>query len=67
MTGLYPIGPLVEGIGINVTAMSYMDRLGVGILACKELVPDLDDFTRYLGESFTELEKAVSRRSAGNG
>ncbi|MHB8263339.1 MAG: wax ester/triacylglycerol synthase family O-acyltransferase [Acidimicrobiales bacterium] len=65
MTGLYPVGPLVEGAGLNVTAMSYIDRLGIGILACKELVPDLDDFTRYLSESFMELEKAVSRRWAG--
>jgi WS/DGAT/MGAT family acyltransferase len=64
MVEIYPIGPLVEGIGLNVTVMSYVDQLGIGMLACRELVPDLDDFTRYMRESFAELEKATVRRYA---
>ncbi len=64
MVEIYPIGPLVEGIGLNVTVMSYIDRLGVGILACRDLIPDLDDFTQYMHESFAELEKVTARRYA---
>ena len=62
MVEIYPIGPLVEGVGLNITVMSYVDQLGVGILACKELLPELEDFTRYIHESFAELEKATARR-----
>ena len=64
MVEIYPFGPLVEGIGLNVTVMSYVDRLGIGILACKYLIPDLDDFTQYMHESFAELEKATARKYA---
>jgi diacylglycerol O-acyltransferase len=37
---LYSVGPVLEGIGLNVTAWSYLDRLYVGVLACREEIPE---------------------------
>lgn len=37
---LYSVGPLVEGVGLNVTAWSYRDRLAIGVLTCPDLLSD---------------------------
>ena len=36
---LYPMGPVVEGVGLNLTVMSYRDHLDVGLLAARALSP----------------------------
>jgi len=36
---LYSVGPVLEGIGVNITVWSYLDRLYVGILTCRDDVP----------------------------
>ena len=37
---LYSVGPVLEGIGLNITVWSYLDRLYVGLLACRDEVPE---------------------------
>jgi diacylglycerol O-acyltransferase / wax synthase len=37
--GLYPLGPVFHGAGLNVTVMSHNGRVNVGMLACRELMP----------------------------
>ncbi len=56
---LYPIGPVVEGIGLNITALSYMGGLHVGMLGCHRLVPDLDSMPGLLQSRLDELVSAV--------
>ena len=52
---MYPVGPMAEGIGMNVTVFSYLDRVCFGAMACRRLVPDLDRMADYLDESLAEL------------
>ena len=52
---MYPVGPMAEGIGVNVTVFSYLDRVCFGALACRRLVPDLDQMADYLDEALAEL------------
>ena len=40
---MYPVGPMAEGIGVNVTVFSYLDRVYFGLLACRRLLPELDE------------------------
>jgi hypothetical protein len=48
---LFPIGPVQQGSGLNITVMSTVDRLCFGALACTELVPDLQDIaTGFVNE-----------------
>ena len=56
---LYPIGPVVEGIGLNITALSYMGGLHFGILGCERLVPDLGSMPGFLESCLAELVSAV--------
>jgi diacylglycerol O-acyltransferase len=42
---------IMEGQGLNITVQSYLDRLDFGLVACPELVPDVDDLLKaILGE-----------------
>ena len=36
----YPLGPLLDGIGLNITVLSQQDMVNVGILCDPHLVPD---------------------------
>ena len=48
-----PVSTIAEGQGLNITVMSYLDRLDIGAVACRELVPDLDDL---VGDIVAELD-----------
>ncbi len=61
LVALYPVGPLIEGVGLNVTVVSYEGTLYVGILGCRELVPEVAHFGDQLTEAFAELVKAAER------
>ncbi len=37
--GLYPLGPVFHGAGLNITVMSSDGKMHVGAIACRELVP----------------------------
>ena len=58
LLGLYPMGPIVDGMGLNVTVLSYMDEIGFGFVACRELVPDLWDMAEGVGSALRELTAA---------
>ena len=38
---MYPLGPILSGAGLNITVMSLNGELGVGIISCPELLPNL--------------------------
>ena len=52
---MYPVGPITEGIGVNVTVFSYLDRVQFGLLACRRLLPELDELASYMDDALGEL------------
>ncbi len=52
---LYSVGPILEGIGLNVTAWSYVDHLNVSLLSCPDLVGDLPSLAAQLRPALDEL------------
>lgn len=62
LAALYPVGPILEGVGLNVTVVSYLDALFLGVAGCRELVPEVDHLSRLVIESFAELAKAAARQ-----
>ncbi len=40
VTALYSCGPILEGIGLNLTAWSYVDTMYVSLLGCPKSLPD---------------------------
>jgi WS/DGAT/MGAT family acyltransferase len=51
----YPMGPLIEGSGLNVTVLTNLGNVDVGIIACPDLVPDVADLARGFEAGVTEL------------
>jgi WS/DGAT/MGAT family acyltransferase len=48
VSAVYPMGPLIPTSGINITVLSNMGKMDVGILACPDLVPDVWDIADAL-------------------
>ena len=53
------MAPLVDGMGLLITVLSYNGVLSISPTSSPAVMPDLDLFTRYLRESANELEAAV--------
>ncbi len=58
---LYSVGPVLEGIGLNITVWSYLDRLYVGLLACRDEVPEPWLITNGMHGALDELAAAASQ------
>jgi diacylglycerol O-acyltransferase len=52
----YPVSVITDGMGLNITVMSYCGRLDFGIVADREQMPDVDRLIGWLGESLEELK-----------
>jgi WS/DGAT/MGAT family acyltransferase len=52
---LYPVGPIAEGIGVNITVFSYLDRVQFGLFACRKLLPELEELGLHLDDALAEL------------
>jgi len=59
---VYPMGPVGEGVGLNITLLSNMGRLDVGVLACRELVPDPWEITEGITRALAVLSAAAELR-----
>ncbi len=53
--GMYPLGPIFHGAGLNITVMSLNGRLNVGLISCPELIPDLWDLADGFADGMDEL------------
>jgi diacylglycerol O-acyltransferase len=61
MDGIYSVGPILEGIGLNVTVWSYCDQLNVGVIACREQIPDPHEITDGMASALQELLDVAAR------
>jgi hypothetical protein len=59
----YPVSALIDGQGLNMTVQSYCGHLDFGIVADRELVPDVWVITELLQTSLEELRDAVAQIS----
>jgi diacylglycerol O-acyltransferase / wax synthase len=55
MEAHYPISVITDGMGLNITVMSYCGRLDFGIVADREQMPDVWSLIGWLGASLEEL------------
>lgn len=54
-----PMGPVMEGAGLNITVLSYMDHVDIGFVACRDLVPDIWDLPAHAEAAMAELLAAL--------
>jgi len=55
MEHFYPVSNIADGMGLNITVQSYLDNLDFGLVACRELVPDLWTICDGLEEAMRDL------------
>ena len=59
LVGVYPLGPLMDGAGLNVTALSEEKRIGFGFIASPQLVPDLWSMADLVPGALAELVERI--------
>ena len=64
----YPLSTIIDGQGLNITVQSYLDRLDWGLVACADLVPDvdavLDDIIADIDALGGRIADAATRQAA---
>lgn len=55
----YPVSTIVDGQGLNVTVQSYLDTLDIGLVSCRELVPDLWNLVDAMVDEVSTLGEAA--------
>ena len=58
--GMYPLGPVFHGAGLNITVISSNGQVHVGIIACADLAPRLWDLAHHFPEELAALSKACA-------
>jgi hypothetical protein len=61
MQAIHPISLITDGMGLNITAMSYRGHLDFGIAADREQIPDVWKLIGWLRQSLDELRPTASR------
>lgn len=60
----YPVSVVSDGMGLNITLVGYNGGLHFGIIAAREIAPDLDDLVTHLHTELDLLLAAVATRPA---
>ncbi|MDZ5619775.1 wax ester/triacylglycerol synthase family O-acyltransferase [Nocardioides sp. HM23] len=55
LADVFSVGPLTEGIGLNITVWSYVDRMNFSLLACPDLLPDVEVLASFIPAAVAEL------------
>jgi WS/DGAT/MGAT family acyltransferase len=56
---LFPVSVIADGMGLNITVFSYCGSLDFGIVADRELMPDVWNLIDYLRDSLAEHKDAI--------
>ncbi|HLI75241.1 MAG TPA: wax ester/triacylglycerol synthase family O-acyltransferase [Acidimicrobiales bacterium] len=60
MVSYHPFGPVFDGVALNITASSYLDQIGFGLIACRNALPDVEMLARRIPDAMTQLSKAAA-------
>jgi len=55
----YPLSVLVDGQALNITVVSYCDAISFGLLACRDIVPDVDVIAEYIGSALEDIKAGL--------
>jgi hypothetical protein len=59
LVAAYPMGPIMDGAGLNITVLSYRDHIDIGFLADADLVPDIWQVAAQVAPAFEELKQVA--------
>ena len=56
MDGNYPVSIVLDGQALNITLMSCVDSMEIGLIACRRTLPRMQKLLQYLEDGLSELE-----------
>lgn len=60
----FPLGPVLEGAGLNLTVVSRAKDMDIGIMACPLAAPNPGQIAQYFGEAIAELRQLAEQHQA---
>ena len=66
MEAHYPISVITDGMGLNITVMSYDGGMNFGIVADRDQVPDVWSLIEWLRDSLEELRPPAKPQAKAN-
>jgi WS/DGAT/MGAT family acyltransferase len=64
---MYPVSVVVDGVGLNITVMSYRDHLDFGVVTDQGQIPDAWPFIDHLHAAIDELQTVIKDRGSRTG
>ncbi|MFN2465765.1 MAG: wax ester/triacylglycerol synthase family O-acyltransferase [Candidatus Dormibacteria bacterium] len=64
LDALYPVSVVTDGMGLNITVMSYLGQLHFGIVADRQMMPDLAMLSGWLDAELRALTPSEVRAGA---
>src|SRR4051794_15357004 len=62
MLGHYPVSVITDGVGLNITVMSYLDKLDFGIVADRDAIDDAWTMMDSMRQALEELMEVICGR-----
>jgi diacylglycerol O-acyltransferase len=59
LVALYPLGPVYDGVGLNITVISGADTIDFGFVTCPDVIADIGALAAGIADSFTTLRAMV--------
>jgi len=67
LEALYPMGPLMHGSGLNITALSNCGNLDIGVITCRDKAPQAQLVAEEFCDAVDRLAKAAEERTGPSG
>jgi hypothetical protein len=61
----FPVSVVIDGVGLNMTVMSYRDHVDFGIVADRDQVDDVWSLMNGAATALDELESVICGKKAG--
>lgn len=63
LDALYPASIILDGQALNITMTSYLDKLEVGLTACRNALPKMQNLLTHLEEEIQRFEAIVGSKA----
>jgi hypothetical protein len=63
LEAIYPLSIVTDGMGLNVTVVSHLNKLCFAIASCPTQQPEIKQLGKLLKQSYRELREAVDNHA----
>ncbi len=61
---VYPFGPLIEGSALNITVLSNMGNMDIGVISCPDVAPRIDELADGIAAAVEVLRVAAEKEAS---